>query len=88
MASYSVHLQPSVERDVRHIPRADCSRIFARIEALSSSPLPPGALKLSDAEGLYRIRAGNYRIVYQVDHKTRRVVVHYVRHRRDAYRRL
>jgi mRNA interferase RelE/StbE len=88
MGSYSIRLQQSVEKDVRHIAGADLRRIFERIEALANDPLPRGVAKLSGAEGLYRIRVGDYRIVYEVDHSSSQIVVHYIRHRRDVYRRL
>jgi len=87
MDSYSIHFQPSVEKDVRHIPKTDLRRIFERIENLSSVPFPRGAAKLSGAEGLYRIRAGNYRSVNEVDPILSQIVIHYIRHRRDAYRK-
>jgi mRNA interferase RelE/StbE len=88
MDSYSIRLKPSVDKDVRHIPARELGRIFERIEALSENPLPKGVVKLSGAEGLYRIRAGNYRIVYELVALPREVVIHYVRHRRDVYRNL
>jgi mRNA interferase RelE/StbE len=88
MASYSIRLQPSVDKDVRHIAARDLCRIFERIESLSSDPFPRGAVKLSGAEGLYRIRVGNYRIVYEVVVSSRQIVIQYVRHRRDVYRNL
>jgi len=88
MASYSVRLQPSVEKDVRRIPGSDLRRIFERIETLADSPFPRGVAKLSGAEGLYRIRVGDYRIVYEVEPSSSQIVVQYIRHRRDVYRRL
>ena len=88
MASYSVRLQPSVEKDFRRISGDNLKRIFLRINALADDPLPRGAAKLSGAEGLYRIRVGDYRIVYKLGQSSKQVVIHYVRHRRDVYRRL
>ncbi|MCD4727579.1 MAG: type II toxin-antitoxin system RelE/ParE family toxin [Pirellulales bacterium] len=88
MASHSVRLQPSVEKDFRRISGDNLKRIFLRINALADDPLPRGAAKLSGAEGLYRIRVGDYRIVYELDRLSKRVVIHYVRHRRDVYRHL
>jgi mRNA interferase RelE/StbE len=88
MGSYSVRLQPSVERDARHIRPSDLRRIFERMEALADDPFPRGAVKLSGAEGLYRVRVGDYRIVYNVEQTANEIVIHYVRHRRDVYRRM
>jgi len=58
------------------------------IEALSDDPLPRQSTKLAGAEHLYRIRVGDYRVIYTIDHQAKQVIVHYVRHRRDAYRNL
>lgn len=88
MEGYSIRFKPSVEKDLRSIPRASVSRLMERIEGLSSQPFPRQAVKLSGAERLYRIRMGDYRIVYEVDTRAREVTVHYVRHRREVYRSL
>lgn len=88
MASYNVILQPSVEKDLRALPSSVIKRVFQRIEALAGDPRPRGSLKLAGAEQLYRIRVGDYRIVYTVDQDSRQVIVYYVRHRRDVYRQL
>jgi len=63
-------------------------RVMERIEALGAAPLGRGATKLSGSKALYRVRVGRYRIVYEVDSADGQVIVHYVRHRRDAYRTL
>jgi mRNA interferase RelE/StbE len=86
MASYKVIFKPSVEKDLRSLPRPAVRRVLERAEALSENPLPRGSLKLTGAEQSYRIRVGDYRIVYTVDQELRRVIVYYVRHRRDVYR--
>lgn len=87
MASYSINFKPSVEKDLRHLPKAVLARVMARIESLKSEPIPRQAIKLTDTERLYRIPVGDYRIVYEVDTQARQVAVHYVRHRSEAYRR-
>lgn len=63
-------------------------RVMKRIEDLRSEPFPRQAIKLSSAERLYRIRVGDYRIVYEIDRQARQVTIHYVRHRREVYRGL
>ena len=88
MASYRVILKPSVEKDLRSLPLSVVKRIFGHVEALEDDPFPRGSLKLAGAEQLYRIRVGDYRIVYAVDRSSRQVIVYYVRHRRDVYRDL
>ena len=88
MGSYSVILKPSVEKDLRGLPRAIVARVMKRVEALRTEPLARGAVKLSGSRGLYRIRVGDYRIVYEVDSPAGELIVHYVRHRREVYRPL
>jgi mRNA interferase RelE/StbE len=88
VASYSLSYRPSVEKDIQSIPRSFVARIIARIERLPSDPFPPQSAKLQGAERLYRLRVGDYRIVYEVDLDALHITVQYVRHRRDVYRRL
>jgi len=88
VASYSLSYRPSVEKDLQSIPHALVARIIARIEQLPSGPFPVQSTKLQGAERLYRLRVGDYRIVYEVDPEARHILVQYVRHRRDVYRRL
>jgi hypothetical protein len=61
---------------------------MARIERLPSDPFPVQLTKLQGAERLYRLRVGDYWIVYEMDPGARHILVQYVRHRRDAYRQL
>jgi len=88
VASYSLSYRPSVEKDLQSIPRPFVARIIARIERLPSDPFPTQSAKLQGAERLYRLRVGDFRIVYEVDSDTQHIVVQYVRHRREVYRRL
>jgi len=88
VASYNLSYRPSVEKDLQSIPRTFITRIIARIERLPSDPFPPQSIKLQGAERLYRLRVGDYRIVYEVDSAAMRIIVQYVRHRREVYRRL
>ena len=86
MASYKVIVKPSVEKDLRALPQSLVVRVFRHIQALQDEPFPRGVRKLSATDELYRIRVGDYRIVYGVDNDAKQVVVYYVRHRRDVYR--
>lgn len=85
MARYELSVRPSAAKDLRGIPRADVRRIVDRIERLREDPRPPGAEKLSTQER-YRIRQGNYRILYTVMDAELIVVVVKIGHRRDVYR--
>jgi mRNA interferase RelE/StbE len=85
VGSYSVHLKSSAAKEIEALPRKDRARIIERIRTLSEDPRPAGSTKLSGRE-VYRIRQGDYRIVYAVDDQDRVVMVTGVAHRRDAYR--
>jgi len=86
MGSYTVNLKPAVEKDLRSVPKKNLDRIFERIELLESDPFPRQSLKLEGAEQMYRLRVGDYRIIYEVDHTNRQITVQHVRHRREVYR--
>lgn len=88
MASYNIVFQPSVQKDLRKLPKPMVARVLKKIKTLSDDPFPHQVEKLTDAEGLYRIRVGDYRVVYAVDGDKRQITIHYVRHRRDVYRAL
>ena len=86
MASYKVVFKPSVEKDLRVLPQSVVERVFKKIEALQNEPFSRQSTKLAGAEHLYRIRIGDYRVIYSVDNNLKQVIVHYVRHRREVYR--
>ena len=85
MGSYSLRLKRSAAKEIEALPRKDRARITERIRTLSEDPRPAGSTKLSGREA-YRIRQGDYRIVYTVGDEDRIVMVSVVAHRRDAYR--
>ncbi len=85
MTLYNISFKPSVEKDLRPLPKQIVERVWKQIERLKNNPYPDQAVKLSNSERLYRIRVGDYRIVYEVDTKTLQVMIHYIRHRRDVY---
>ena len=88
MALYKVVPKPSVERDLRSLPKSTIARVLKQIDGLADDPFPRQTVKLEGGEGLYRIRVGDYRIIYGVDRLARQVIVHHVRHRREVYRKL
>ena len=88
MGSYSLNFKKSVEKDCRKIPKEIIQSIFEHCEKLALDPVPHESYKLAGAENLYRIRIGEYRIIYQVLHDSREVTVMFVRHRSVAYRGL
>lgn len=88
MASYKVIFKPSVHKDLRALPQSIAARVFKATEALQENPFPRQSIKMAGAEHLYRIRIGDYRIVYVVDLEQKQVTVYYVRHRRQVYRQI
>lgn len=85
MASYEIVFKRSVAKDLRAIPKKDVQRILRRIEQLRENPRPPQAEKLSGEEK-YRIRHGNYWILYVIANEIITVTVVKIGHRRDVYR--
>ncbi len=85
MERYKIEIKRSAEKEIDSIDRKDRLRIIERIRSLSDDPRPSGARKLSGEEK-YRIRQGNYRILYQIFDKIITIVVVRVAHRREVYR--
>ncbi len=84
--SYRLVIKKSAERELRAVLQRDLRRIVNRIQGLAANPRPPGNEKLSEQER-YRLRQGDYRIVYAVDDDQRTVEVVKIGHRREVYRR-
>ncbi len=84
MASYSIEFKRSVVKDLRGIPSKDIQRILQRIDSLADDPRPPGCEKLSGLER-YRLRQGNYRILYEILDERVLIVVVKIGHRRSVY---
>ena len=85
MARYRLVIRKSVSKDIRGIPKKDVLRILAAIKALADDPRPPGTKKLS-AQERYRLKQGNYRILYEIEDDRLVVCVVRVGDRRDVYR--
>lgn len=85
MAKFEITFRPSVAKDTNGIPNQDLRRIIDRINLLADDPRPPGSTKLSGKD-YYRIRQGDYRIVYEVIDNRLVIVVIKIGHRREDYR--
>lgn len=86
MERYKVFFKRSVFKDLRPIPKADVKRILKRIEALAADPRGPGCEKLSGQER-YRVRQGNYRILYTIEDDRLIVTVVQIGKRSEMYDR-
>ena len=84
-AGYRVIIRPPAEKEFRFLPKVEQERVARRVELLSGNPRPPGCKKLGEP-GIFRVRQGDYRIIYQVDDAQRLVQILRVAHRREAYR--
>ena len=87
MASFSIQWRSSTKKDLRKLPPREVERILAAAELLAEEPFPHGSEKLAGAEHTYRIRVGDYRIVYEVFVPSQIVEIQRVRHRKDVYRK-
>ena len=85
MARFEIRVKRSVVKELLKLSRNDNRKVMARIQGLSENPRPSGCEKLAGHES-YRIRQGDYRIIYTIDDG--RIVVEVIRvgHRRDVYR--
>jgi mRNA interferase RelE/StbE len=85
VASYRLLIKPSAAKELEQLPQKDRKRVVTRMQGLSGQPRPPGCEKLT-GHGLFRVRQGKYRILYEVHHQDLVVTVFKIGHRRDVYR--
>ena len=86
MPAYEVNVARSARKELETLPARLGDRIFRVIERLEQNPRPEGCRKIQGSSDLWRLRIGDYRVVYSVSDRTKKVDVVAVRHRRDAYR--
>lgn len=85
-AVYRIFLASSAERDLSRLAPAVHDRVIAAIQRLSRNPRPPGCRKLAGTANDWRIRVGDYRVIYEIADAIRIIRVSRVRHRREVYR--
>ena len=86
MASYKVEWKNSAYKELQKLPRPIITRVVAAVSELSNEPFPHGVKKLVGSEFSYRIRIGDYRVVYEVIADRLIIEIVRVRHRKDVYR--
>ncbi len=86
MANYKILIKPSAAKELKRFPKKDVHRITLKIQSLSKEPRPYGCEKLS-AQERYRIRQGNYRIVYSIEDDKLIVYIIKIAHRSDVYKK-
>jgi len=85
MADYSISFARSARKELESLNAAQVQRIFPKIEALAKEPRPKGCRKLSGEKNLWRIRVGDYRVIYTIYDDKKVVDIITVRHRSAAY---
>jgi mRNA interferase RelE/StbE len=85
MASYQLKIKRSAEKELAHLPVDAVIIIRDHILILRNNPFPPGCKKLKGFKNLYRIRIGNYRVIYSVQHEILIIEILKIAHRKDAY---
>ena len=88
MAEYEVTLARSARKELEKLPVSVAQRIIEQLEILMKNPRPVRAIKLQGNRNLWRLRVGDYRVLYSIDDLARQVDVSAVRHRRAVYRDL
>jgi mRNA interferase RelE/StbE len=85
MASYKVEWKNSAYKELQKLPRPTIARVVAAVSELSEEPFPHGVKKLVGSEYSYRIRVGDYRVVYEVFRYKLIIEIVRIRHRKDVY---
>ena len=85
MANYQVEVKPSARKELARLPAQLIARIVPRLENLSSNPRPPGCKKLKGGDNEWRMRVGDYRVVYTINDAKLLVEVTRIRHRSEVY---
>jgi mRNA interferase RelE/StbE len=87
VASYNLLIKPSAGKELEAVgSKADRQKIIAKIQALAPDPRPRGSEKLAGYSDRYRVRQGNYRVVYLIDDSASAVTIYKIGHRREVYR--
>jgi mRNA interferase RelE/StbE len=86
MPRHSIEFRKSAERDLRRLDSTTRQRVVRAIWQLAEDPRPSGCRKLVNARNAYRIRVGDYRVIYAISDVVLVVAIESIRHRREAYR--
>ena len=83
---YEVWLERTAERNLGRLSNKEFQRVVSRIKALARNPRPPGCRKISGSANDWRIRIGDFRVIYEIDDKSKSIRVFFIKHRKEAYR--
>ena len=87
MNDYSVEVKPSARKELEALPDNVLARIIRRIDSLGQTPRPAGCKKLKGSKDQWRVRVGDWRVVYIIDDAAKLVSITRVAHRREVYER-
>jgi mRNA interferase RelE/StbE len=87
MVAYRIEYISSVKKSFRNLSHDAQRQVRADIELLSDNPRPYGCIKLDAANNLWRIRSGDYRVVYEINDTLHLVTIYRIRHRREVYKK-
>lgn len=82
--TYTIQILKRAQKELSKLPSPDFERVRDGIRLLAQNPRPPGCRKLAGREG-WRIRIGNYRVIYEINDATLSIIILHVGHRRDVY---
>ena len=86
MAFYQIEFKPSASQELEKLPKQIIPKVVEAIQGLAENPYPQGVKKLTGFDRTYRIRVGDYRIMYGIYEKLLMIEIIRIRHRKDAYR--
>lgn len=87
MATYRIEYITSVKKSFRNLSHDAQRQVRTDIEALAENPRPHGCIKLEGEDNLWRIRSGDYRVVYEINDPLQVITIFRIRHRREVYRK-
>lgn len=87
MASYKINWKRSAKKELRKLNKSVILRILQSVESLAEDPLQTGSKKLVGSDSIYRIRVGDYRIIYSIEFSVLTIEIIKVGHRRQVYRK-
>jgi mRNA interferase RelE/StbE len=83
---YNVKISDYARKELNKIDYPSVEKLFDSLKQLKSNPKPVGSIKLK-GDNAYRIRKGNYRIIYEVDNRNKEVIIYHIAHRKDVYKK-
>jgi len=83
--NYQIIIKPSAQKDLDKLPIKELRKIISKLKLLEQNPRPIGIQKLSNDDG-YRIRSGNYRVLFLINDKAGKIDIYRIKHRKDVYK--